>query len=148
MLVAKIKNDLNQALKAGESLKVSTLRMLLAAINNKTIELQKELSDEEVEAVIAKQVKERKESIEAYTAGGREELASKERDEMAILNTYLPQSLSPLELEKIIDSSIEEIGAKTSSDFGKVMGLVMSKIRGRADGNSVAAMVKTKLEEK
>jgi uncharacterized protein YqeY len=140
----KIRNDLKKALKEKDLVRISVLRFLLSQIQNKEIELNKRnrLSDEEVVAVIRKQAKERQESIEAYRQGNRDDLVKKEEGELKILNTYLPQLLSSEELEKIVSQTIEEIGAKGAEDFGKVMGAVMEKVKGRADGQMVAGLVK------
>jgi len=146
MLIDQIKNELNIALKEKNEIKVSTLRFLISGLNNKFIELQKELTDEDVRSVIAKQVKERKESIAAYTAAGRTELAQKEEAEMAILGTYLPQQLSQEEVEKVVDEIISQTNASGPSDFGKVMGVAMAKLKGQTDGNTVSDLVKKKLQ--
>jgi uncharacterized protein YqeY len=142
MLIEKIKSDLNEAMKAKNETKVSTLRFLLSAINNKAIELQKELTDEDINQVIAKQVKERKESIVAFSAAGREELAAKERDEMGFLSIYLPQQLTEVEVEKIVNEVIGELGANGPTDFGRVMSMVMARVKGQTDGNIVSGLVK------
>lgn len=142
MLIEKIKSDLNEALKAKNETKVSTLRFLLSAINNKSIELQKELTDEDINQVIAKQVKERKESIAAFSAANREELATKERAEMEYLSIYLPQQLTEGEVEKIVNDVIGELGASGPNDFGRVMSTVMARVKGQTDGNIVSGLVK------
>jgi len=144
MLLEKIKTDLKTALKEKDKTTISTLRFLLAAIHNKEIELKKrgKLKDEEVIAVIRQQVKQHQESIEAYQKGKREDLVKKEKQELSILRKYLPQELSPEELEKIIKEIIKEIGAKSPADFGKVMGAVMGKVKGRAEGKVVVETVK------
>lgn len=147
MILEKIREDLQKALKNKETEIVSVLRLLLAAITNKEIELNKrgQLTDEEILAVISKQAKQRHESIEAYQKGARSDLADKEKRELAILNKYLPQKLSPSELKKIIKEIIKETGAASSQDLGKVMGKVMGKTKGRAEGKMVAEMVKKEL---
>lgn len=147
-LYEKIQQDLKKALKEKEAVELSTLRFLLSAIRNREIELKKrgKLTDKEIIGVIRQQVKQHKESIEAYRAGKREDLASKEEEEMKILNTYLPQELSPKELEKIINQTIKEIKPSGPADFGKVMGQVIKKAEGRAEGKMVAELVKEKLE--
>lgn len=145
MLIEQIKSDLNQALKAKNETKVSTLRFLLSAINNKAIELQKELTDEDINQVIAKQVKERKESITAFSAANREELAAKERDEMGYLSIYLPQQLTEGGVEKIVSEVISELGASGPNDFGRVMSTVMARVKGQTDGNIVSGFVKKAL---
>ena len=144
MLLEKIKNDLTAALKKEDKARASALRFLLADIQNKEIELKKrgKLSDEEVVAVIRRQVKQHQESIEAYQKGKREDLVKKEKDELAILKKYLPQAMPPQELEKIVKETIEATGASSPQDFGKVMGAVMAKVKGRADGKAVSEVVK------
>lgn len=146
MLIDQIKSELNIALKEKNETKASTLRFLISALNNKFIELQRELTDEDVLSVIGKQVKERKESIAAYTSARRTELAQKEEAEMAILSTYLPQQLSAVEVEKIIDEVIAQTNASGLADFGKVMGAAMAKLKGQTDGNTVSEIVKKKLQ--
>lgn len=148
MIFEKIQADLKTALKEKDRLEVSTLRFLVAALKDKEIELQKrgELSDEEVTGVIRKQVKQRQESIEAYQKGKRDDLADKEKKEAEILGNYLPQEISPKELEKAVLAAIEKTGAGGPQDFGKVMGMVMGQLKDRADGSSVSKMVKEKLQ--
>lgn len=149
MILEKVKTDLKEAMKVFDEAKVSTLRFLISAIHNKEIALRcaqgKNLPDEEVVEVIRQQIKQRKESIEAFKTGGRDDLVQKEQGELEILNKYLPQQISQEELEKIISETITQTGASAPGDFGKVMGQVMSKIKGRADGAMVAEMVKKKL---
>jgi uncharacterized protein YqeY len=141
-LEEKIRQDLNQALKEKDTLRLSTLRFCLAEIRNFGLQKQKELTDEDVVEVIRRQVKLRKEAVEVYQKGGRNDLAEKESKELEILSKYLPQQLSPQDLEKIIRETIAEIGAKSAEDFGKVMGVVMAKVKGQAEGAMVAAEVK------
>ncbi len=149
MLLEKIKNDLKQALKAKDEARVSTLRFLLSAIHNKEIALRcaqgKNLPDEEVVEVIRQQVKLRKESIEAFKTGKRDDLVKKEQGELEILNNYLPQQISQGELTKVVEEEILETGATGPRDFGKVMGEVMAKVKGQAEGQKVAKIVKEKL---
>lgn len=144
-LFGKIKNDLNQALKAKKADEVLVLRFLLADLHNREIEKKGELDDEEVVAVIRKQVKQRKEAIEEFQQGKREDLAQKESQEIEILSKYLPQMISAEELERVIDASIDKTNAKSAQDFGKVMGEVMKELKGRAEGNLMAELVKKKL---
>lgn len=148
MILGQIQADLKEAMKARDEARVSTLRFLLAQIHNREIALHgegKSLTDEEVIAVLQKQVKERRESIEAFRQGGREDLLRKEEAELAILNKYLPQQLAPEELEKITSEIIGEIGATGPADFGKVMKTVMERVRGQVDGNIVVRVVKERL---
>jgi uncharacterized protein YqeY len=142
----KIQANLGQALKKGDTLKVSTLRLLIAEIHNQEIEKRQELSKEEIITIVQKEVKKRQESIEAYQKGKREDLVKKEKKELEVLSEYLPRQLSPQELEKIIQSVIKKVNATNLSDFGKVMGLVMAEAKGRADGKVISKIVKNILD--
>ncbi len=142
MLTEKIQKDLTEALKGKKEVVVSTLRLLLSEIHNRGIEKQSELNDEDIIAVIRKGVKQREEAIDSYQKGGRQDLADKEKQEKEVLSNYLPQEMTPEELEKITKGVIDEVGASGPGDFGKVMGVVMSKVKGRIDGAKVAEAVK------
>ncbi len=144
-LKQRIMEDMKEAMKAKDTARVSTLRLLLSEIKNKEIDKRGELSDDEVLAVIQKAVKQRRESIEQYKKAGREDLAEKESKELEILESYLPQPLTEEELEAIIDEAIKEVGATSPRDMGKVMKVVMPKVRGRADGKVVNQKVREKL---
>ena len=148
-ILTKIENDLKTALKTKDKVGVSTLRVLLAEIRNEEIALRGsqngELKDEQVTAIIQREIKKRKEAIQLYCQGKRPELADKEEKETQVLSKYLPQQFSPEELGQIVDETIQEVGAKSPADFGKVMGAAMGKVRGKADGSQVAAMVKKAL---
>jgi len=149
-LVDKIKEEFQKAMMARDEIKISTLRMLRAAIHNLEIDLRakkKEIDDEAVLEVVAREIKKRKEAIEAFVKGLRQDLADKEKKELAILSSYLPKQLSDNELRAIVQNKIKEIGATTPADFGKVMGLVMKEVKGKADGNQVGAMVKEELKK-
>lgn len=141
----KIQSDLNQALKDRKEAEVSTLRLLLSEIHNQEIAKQAELTEEDIIKVVQKEVKRRREAIEAYQKGKRDDLVAKEKQELEILNKYLPQQMSSQELETIIQSVIKETGASGMSDFGKAMGAIMAKVRGRADGKAVSESVKKAL---
>ncbi|TSC53912.1 MAG: hypothetical protein LiPW16_264 [Microgenomates group bacterium LiPW_16] len=145
-LFDKIKSDLAKAQKERDEAKVSILRFLLAAIHNFEIEKYPPekggLTDEDVISVIQKLVKTHKESIEAFKTGGREDLVKQEEAELAILKKYLPESISEEEIRKAVVEIVKEMGAVGSGDFGKVMGEVMGKLRDRADGATVAKIVK------
>jgi len=143
-LFQKIEEDLKLALKNREELTVSTLRFLISAIKNQEIEKQRELSDEEVIQILQRQIKQRRESMAAFQSGGREDLALKEKRELEILSKYLPQQLTPKELEEIVKEVIAMLGP-TQKDFGKVMGQVMVRVKGRAEGSLVSQTVKEAL---
>ncbi|MGB9667371.1 MAG: GatB/YqeY domain-containing protein [Thermosulfidibacteraceae bacterium] len=145
MLKERISNDMKEAMKNKDSVKVSALRLLLSEIKNKEIDKRGDLSDEEILAVIQKAVKQREESIEHYRKGNREDLVEKEMRELEILKSYLPDSLSHEELERIIDETIKEVGALGIKDMGKVMKALMPKVKGRADGKVVNEKVRERL---
>jgi len=148
-LTEKIQADLKEALKAGEKTRVSTLRFLLSAIHNKEIALSlpkgQGLKDEEVLGILQTQIKQRKESIMFFKQGNRDDLVAKEQAELDILSKYLPQQLSEEEVKKIITEAAGEVGAKGLADFGKVMGAVMPRLRGKTEGDVVAGLVKEHL---
>jgi uncharacterized protein YqeY len=133
------------AMKAGEKDTVGALRMLSAAITNREKDARRELTDDEVREVAAKEVKKRNESIEAFSAAGREELVAKERAELAVLSAYAPEQLSDAELDAIIDEAIAASGATSAKEMGKVMGAVMAKAKGRVDGGVVQEKVRARL---
>ena len=136
---------IKDSMKSGDKVRLSTLRLLSAAIKNKEVELLHELTDEEVRDVAVKEAKRRRESIEAYQAGNRPELVSKEQAELEILKVYLPEQLSQAEVDALIDEVIAATGATSAKEMGKVMGQVMAKAKGKADGASVQMRVNTKL---
>jgi len=142
-MLEKIKNDLNQALKDKDEVKVSVLRMLVSEIHNKQISNKSdEISDDEIIKVIRQQVKKIKESIEAYKQGKRDDLVKKESQELDILNKYLPQEMSQDELEKVIKEIIDGVKPQGPQDFGKVMSEAMKRLSGRVDGSKVSELVK------
>ena len=148
VLLSQIQNDLLQAQKNRDDVLVSTLRYLNSAIKNKEIELRplgKELTDEDVVQVLAKQIKQRRESIAEYEKGGREDLSAKEKVELGILEKYLPAQLSEEELTVIVEEAIQKVSAKVPSDMGKVMGVVMPQVKGKADTSLLSSIVKKKL---
>ena len=144
-LFTKIQQDLTDSMKQKNEIKTSTLRLVISEIGNSRIEKRADLTDEDIIQVISKEAKKRQESIAAFKQGERADLAEKEEKELLILKTYLPEPISDEELLKIVDSQIAEIGAKDIKDLGKVMSAVLSKVKGRADGGAVSAIVKSKL---
>ena len=145
MLKDKIKEDIKDAMKKREAERLSVLRMLDAAIKNKEIEKKKKeagLSDEEILEVVSSEVKKRKDAAQQFKNGGRPELAEKEENEAATLIAYLPPQLSEGEIEALAKEAIEATGAKTEKEFGKVMGRLAPKIKGRADGALVSQIVR------
>jgi len=140
-----INDQVKQAMKAGEKDRVKVLRLLTAAIKQREVDERVELDDAQVLAVIDKMVKQRRESIEQYTAGNRPELAEAEQAEIDILAEFLPDPLSEDELNAMIDQAIQDSGASQMSDMGKVMGQVKPKVQGRADMKQVSAAVRARL---
>lgn len=148
MLKQKLQEELKQAMLARDELRKSVLRMLLSAINY--YEIQKggagyEANDEDVLAVTQKEVKQRKDSIEQFKIGNRQDLVDKETKELEILQTYLPAQMSEEEIKKLVIEAIRETGAKSMQDTGKVMSAVMPKLKGKADGALVSQLVKQEL---
>jgi uncharacterized protein YqeY len=144
-LKAEIQEAVKIALKSGDAVTLSTLRLLLSALHNEEIKLRKELTAEEIQKTIATLCKQRGEAIELFRKGGREELAQKEEAELLVLKRYMPQPLSEAEVATLIRASIDEAGAKGIGDLGKVMKLLMPKVSGRSDGKRVSELAKALL---
>ncbi len=148
MTKQQLKDELKQSMLAKNELKTSVLRMLLSAINY--YEIQKggagyEASEEDVLAVIQKEAKQRKDSIEQFTNANRIELAEKEEKELAMLNAYLPEQMSEDKIRELVKEAITQTGATTTADMGKVMASLMPKTKGKADGSLVSKIVKENL---
>jgi len=143
----QLRTDLTTAMKARDELTASTLRMVLTAITNEEVsgKQARELTDDEVLKVVAREGKKRRESIEAYTSAGREELAERERAEAAVIDRYLPAQLDDAELAALVTAAIAESGAEGPKAMGQVMKLLTPKLAGRADGGRVAAEVRRQL---
>jgi uncharacterized protein YqeY len=137
--------DITAAMRSGEALRRDTLRMAESAIYNAEKRDRREYTDDEVAGILAKEVKTRRESVEAFRKGGREELASKEEAEIAILAAYLPEQLSETEIAALIEEAIATTGAAGPRDMGKVMGWLAPKTKGRADGRLVSQAVNASL---
>jgi len=144
-LKVRLSRELREAMKAREALRVSVLRLLTASVKNREIELGHLLTDEQFQEVARREVKRRREAIEAYEAAGREDRAAQEREEQAVLETYLPAGLTDGEVDALIEQAIAETGASAPSDLGKVMGLVMGRAKGRTDGRAVQERVRRRL---
>ena len=146
-LKARLRTDLNTAMKARDQLTTATLRMTLSAITNDEVagKAARELSDDEVLRVIAREAKKRREAAEAYDAAGRDELASRERAEGEVLDRYLPRQLGAEELAALVRSAIAQAGATTPRDMGGVMRIVQPAVAGRADGKRVSDEVRRQL---
>ena len=142
----QINSDLTSAMKARDAARLSALRMLKAALMNKGVEKGRDLDDAEVLQVVASLVKQRRDSVEQFSKGGRADLADKETAEIAILEHYLPPAISADEIEAAVAAAIAETGATTAKDMGKVMKAVMPKLAGKnADGKAVNDAVRRKL---
>ncbi|MBI4119559.1 MAG: GatB/YqeY domain-containing protein [Parcubacteria group bacterium] len=149
-LKQKISEDQKSAMKAGDALRLSVLRMLSAAISNKEIELRKKetgLSDDEVMNVISSEVKKRRDAIEGYRKGGRAEQAQKEEKEMTILKEYLPPEISDEELRAIVKKGVQDSGAEGEKDFAKVMKTIMPSLKGKASGDRISAILREELSK-
>jgi len=146
MLIDQLTEELKKALKAHDERRVSVIRLLKSTIKNKEIEKKRALTDDEILAIIASAVKQRQESIEAFKKGGREDLVEKETEELKILQSFLPEPLSEEELKGEIKRVVEEVGASSMRDMGKVMKVLMPRVRGRAEGGKVNSLVKEFLE--
>ncbi len=141
-LKERFSSELKDSLKAGDRLKLSTIRLIMASLKNREIEKRGSLSEEEIIDLLVSLSKQRKESIEEFKKGGRQDLVDKETEELKIIEFYLPQQLTPEEIKKIIGETITETGASGPKDIGKVMKVLMPKVKGRADGKLVNEMVK------
>lgn len=137
-----IMKQMAEAAKAGDKLRLSTVRLLLSAVKYKEVDLKRELTDEEVSAVASTLIRQRHDSIEQFRAGKREDLAQKEEEEIKILQGYLPPQLSPDEVRGLIKKTATEIGAQGMKDMGKLMKEVMPKLKGKAEGKLINDMVK------
>ncbi len=147
--MSKIADEIDKALvvaqKEKDEVKVSTLRLLKASFKNREIEIGHQLTEEEAQAVIAKSAKQRRESIDAFEKANRADLADREKAELAILSQYLPEQMSEEDVSKIVAEVLAELGNVSQADIGRVIGAVMAKVAGRADGNLVSAIVRQKL---
>ncbi len=140
-----LNSDLKDAMRAGDKAKLEVIRGLKSDIKYKEIELKHPPTEEDVIAVLSSAAKKRRDSIEQFRAGGREDLATKEESELVIISHYLPKQLSDEELVGLITAAIEASGAKAPADLGKVMKEVMPQVKGRADGNRLREIIAAKL---
>jgi uncharacterized protein len=141
----RLKDDITAAMRSGEVLRRDTLRMAENAIYNAEKRDRRTYTDDEVAAILAKEVKTRRESVEAFRAGAREDLAGKEEREIEILSAFLPAQLTDAELEGLVGEAIAATGASTPRDMGKVMGWLSPRTKGRADGRRVSELVNRRL---
>jgi len=141
-LQERIESAMRDAMRARDGRRTLTLRSAMAAAHNREIELGRPLTDEEYVEVLGRQVKQRRESVELFRAGGRESMAANEEAELAIIAEYLPEQLPADELERIVRAAIAETGATSPADLGKVMGRVVPQTKGRADGRALSELVR------
>jgi uncharacterized protein YqeY len=144
-LQQRIESAMREAMLARDIRRTGTLRMAMAAYQNRRIELGRDLTDEDIVDVLSKQMKQRRESIEHFKAAGRDAMVKVEEEESAIISEFLPQQLSEDELEALVRATIAETGASGPGDMGRVMGALTPKTRGRADGKAVAETVRRQL---
>jgi uncharacterized protein YqeY len=144
-LKSRIVEDMKAAMRARESAKLSTIRMLLAGIKQKEVDERVELSDADIVVIIDKMIKQRRESIAQFEAGARLDLAAAEKAEIDVLRGYMPQPLTPEEIDALITAALEETGASGASAMGKVMAALKARLSGRADMGEVSAKVKARL---
>lgn len=147
MLKEKLQQDVKDALKSGDRKKRMVLGMVLSAIKNKEIEKRGELSEEDIVAVIASEIKKRRDSLDQYQKGGRLDLAEQEKKEAEMLMAYMPEQMSEDEVRAEVKKAVSETGANNMKEMGKVIGAVMTKVKGKADGQIVSQMVKEELSK-
>ncbi|MGS0677204.1 GatB/YqeY domain-containing protein [uncultured Shewanella sp.] len=145
-LVDQLKDQMKEAMRAKEKLRLGTIRMALAAVKQVEVDTRETLTNDQAIAVLTKMVKQRRDSIAQYEAAGRDELAQIEAEEILVLEKFLPQPLSEEEVIALVDASIVEMGASTMADMGKVMGALKPKVMGRADMAAIGAMIRAKLK--
>ena len=145
-LKARLAEEMREAMKARQSVRLGALRLLAASVKNREVELRRPLSDEEFIEVATREVKRRREAIESYERAGRPDRAATEREEEEVLETYVPEGLSEDEVDALVDEALAATGAAGPGDMGKVMGFVMGRAKGRVDGKAVQAKVRSRLE--
>ncbi|MCL1056812.1 glutamyl-tRNA amidotransferase [Shewanella sp. Choline-02u-19] len=145
-LIDQLKEQMKDAMRAKEKVRLGTIRMALAAVKQIEVDTRESLDDDQAIAVLTKMVKQRRDSIAQYTAAGRDELAQKEAEEIQVLEHFLPQPLTEEEILALVDASILEMGASSMADMGKVMGSLKPKVMGRADMAAIGAMIRAKLK--
>jgi uncharacterized protein len=144
-LQQRIESAMREAMLARDIRRTGTLRMAMAAYQNRRIELGRDLTDEDIVDVLSKQMKQRRESIEHFKAAGRDAMVKVEEEESAIISEFLPQALSEAELEELVRAAVAETGATTPAEMGRVMGRLTPQTKGRADGKAVADLVRRQL---
>jgi uncharacterized protein YqeY len=144
-LKARIQQDMKDAMRAAEKARLSTIRLILAAIKQREVDERKDLDDVEIALVLEKMVKQRRESISQFEKAGRTDLVEQETAELAVIQPYLPEQLNESELEALIEEALTQSGATSIKDMGKVMALLKPRVQGRADMGAVSALIKGRL---
>jgi uncharacterized protein len=144
-LKLRITDDMKAAMRARETARLGTIRLLLAAVKQKEVDERIELDDAAVSSIVEKLIKQRKDSISQFQAAGRDDLVAAEQAELVVLQAYLPEQLSAAEVEAAVAAAIAESGAASAKDMGKVMALLKPRLAGRADMGQVSALIKTRL---
>ena len=144
-LKQRIMNDMKSCMREGDKPTLGTIRLILSAIKQQEVDSRKDLEDGDILAILDKMAKQRRESIEQFEKAGRDDLASKEQDELKVIQTYLPEQLSDDEITSMIDEAIQTTGAESMRDMGKIMGIIKPKMQGRADMSAVSALIKSRL---
>lgn len=146
-LLEKLNNDMKMAMKAKDKDRLTVIRMLKASLQNEQIKIGRELDADEELTVLAREMKQRKDSLSEFEKADRQDLAEKTAAEIVIVQDYLPEQLSEEEIRQIVQEAIKQTGASSPKEFGKVMGVVMPKVKGKADGNQVNEIVKSLLNQ-
>ncbi|QIR15286.1 GatB/YqeY domain-containing protein [Shewanella aestuarii] len=145
-LVDKLKDQMKEAMRAKEKVRLGTIRMALSAIKQVEVDTRETVTDEQAIAILTKMVKQRRDSIAQYEAANRPELAQAEAEEVQVIETFLPTPLTEDEIAAIIDATIVKVGAASMADMGKVMGALKSEVQGRADMSAIGALIRAKLK--
>jgi uncharacterized protein YqeY len=142
----RLSAEIKEAIKAGDRVRLDTLRLLATAVKNREVELGRDLSEDDLAEVATRETKRRREAAEAYEKGGRPELAERERAEEAVLEAFIPEQLSEEEVRAAVEEAVAATGATGPGDLGKVMGHVMGRLKGQVDGSEVNRLVRERLE--
>ncbi|MBP1904317.1 GatB/YqeY domain-containing protein [Paenibacillus turicensis] len=145
-LSERLNEDMKQAMKSQDKFKLSTIRLIRATIKNLEIDLKRTLNDNEVLDILSREIKQRKDALQEFTKAGREDLADKVKAEAEFIAEYLPQQLTEEEIKVIVQQTIQETGASSKADMGKIMSALMPKVKGRADGKLVNQAVQELLQ--
>jgi uncharacterized protein YqeY len=144
-LAERLNEDMKQAMKSGEKFRLSTIRLVRAAIKNQEIELRRPLDDSDVIQVVSRELKQRRDSLPDFQRAGRDDLVANVSAEIDIISQYLPEQLTEEEIKDIVKQTMQETGASSKADLGKLMGVLMPKVKGRADGKLVNQIVQQSL---